>query len=487
MIGFKKDFLSWVKYLVPDQLEQDPPFRGYLARLSRIGMIVVGILAAVGVGLVVTLTVVIRGREVVLIHGLPSTENAVSLWDKLIIIALGFLCILLSRIQVGAETRRYAVWVLMIGSCFMAVLDDVIVGDVDSTAGYLILFLMSAVAAIPFRPWQVTMMGTTVILVFIFQVKIYPGGLNVPDNFYAQMVPTTVLATVITCYLYQARHRLYRARQKEISLKNSIAETAKELLLKHSELQETQAQLVQSEKMAALGNLVAGVAHEINSPLGAIGANADTAKRALDLIRRGLEDDSPRSREKTRITIGTLASLNDEVMKAAERIDNIVTALRNFACLDEGEYQSFNLNQGIEDTLTLVMANPQTEIEVVKDLCPLGELYCRPRLLNQVFINILNNAVEAVTDNGRVTVSTREIEGRVRVQIIDNGRGILPEHIEHVFEPGFTTKGRGVGTGLGLAICYRIIEEHGGVIGVASAPAEGTTVTIELPFPSPDL
>jgi signal transduction histidine kinase len=449
MIGFRKAFLSWVKYLIPDRLERDPPFQVYLARLSRLGMIVVGILAAVGVGLVLFITTVIRGRDMVWIHDLSQADNVVSLWDKLIIIALGLSCIVLSRIRVGAEVGRYAVWALLIGACFLAVVDDVIIGDVDSSAGYLILFVMSAVAAMPFRPWQVTLMGITVILTFIFLVKIYPGGLNVPDNFYAQMVPTTVLATVITCYLYQARHRLFQARQKELSLKNSISETAKELLRKHSELQDTQAQLVQSEKMAALGNLVAGVAHEINSPLGAIGANADTAKRA-------------------------------------KRIDHIVTALRNFACLDEGEFQSFNLNQGIEDTLTLVMANPQTDIEVVKDLAPLKDHYCRPRLLNQVFINILNNAVEAVADTGRVAVSTREIEGRVRIQIVDNGRGIPPEHVERVFEPGFTTKGRGVGTGLGLAICYRIIEEHGGFIGVASSPGEGTTVTIELPLQSPD-
>jgi signal transduction histidine kinase len=250
-------------------------------------------------------------------------------------------------------------------------------------------------------------------------------------------------------------------------------------------LRDTQASLVQSEKMAALGNLVAGVAHEINSPLGSIGSSADTIKRALRVIESALYDGEAASQdERVNKAFQTLVTLNESVSGGVERINRIVTALRNFARLDEGEYQSFDVNGGIEDTLTLVLANPEVHVEVEKDLGPLPELYCRPRELNQVFINILNNALEATGSRGRITIKTREDDDRIRIQITDNGPGIPPEGLARVFEPGYTTKGRGVGTGLGLAISYRIIEDHGGTISIESQPGEGTTVFLALPIKS---
>jgi signal transduction histidine kinase len=337
----------------------------------------------------------------------------------------------------------------------------------------------------PFRPWQVTMLGITLTLTFLFMVRVYPGGLKEPFQYYTQMIPTTVLATVITCYLYQARHRLFRARQKEKHMKESISRYTEELEQTYVKLRDTQASLVQSEKLAALGNLVAGVAHEINSPLGSIGSSADTAGRALQLIQTALEGGQDTCRdEKVQRAFETLRSLNESVAVGVKRIDRIVTALRNFAGLDEGEYQSFNVNKGIEDTLTLVLADPEVRTEVEKDLGPLPELYCRPRLLNQAFINILNNALEACENRGRIVVKTWAEEGRIQIRFSDDGPGIALEDLPRVCEPGFTTKGRGVGTGLGLATCCRIVEDHGGSLDIGSDLGVGTTVTITLPLES---
>ncbi len=486
MIGFNKAFLAWGKYLVPDKLERDPRFRHYLGRLSRIGMIVVGILAGVAVSLILLIKVAFQGKQLIWAYNLGTTSSDfVTLWDKLLIISLGILALFLSRNKLDVEVGRYIVWAMLLATAFISVFDDVMIGDVKSSSGYLVLFLFAGVSAIPFRPWQVTMIGVSFMLIYVFEVKVYPGGMIVADEFFSHMVPTTVLATVITCYLYQARHRLYQARQKEILMKNSISEYAEGLEQANAKLRDTQASLVQSEKMAALGNLVAGVAHEINSPLGSIGSSADTARRALRMIENALyAGDAACQDEKVQQAFQTLVTLNESVTGGVDRIDRIVTALRNFARLDEGEYQSFDVNRGIEDTLTLVLANPEVRVEVEKDLGLLQELYCRPRELNQVFINILNNALEATENQGRITIKTREDDDRIRIQITDNGPGIPPERLARVFEPGFTTKGRGVGTGLGLAISYRIIEDHGGTISLGSQPGEGATVFLVLPIKS---
>ncbi|MGB2908594.1 MAG: ATP-binding protein [Candidatus Aminicenantaceae bacterium] len=486
MIGFNRAFLAWVKYLVPDKLERDPRFRHYLGRLSRIGMIVAGILAGVGVGLLLLIKVAFQGKQLIWVYDLGiASSDFVILWDKLLIIGLGILGLFLSRTKLDVEVGRYIVWAMLLAGAFITVFDDVLTGDVNSSAGYLVLVLFLGVSAIPFRPWQVTMIGVSFMLIYVFEVKVYPGGMGVVDEFFPHMIPTTVLATVLTCYLYQARHRLYQARQKEILMRNSISQYAEDLEQINVKLRDTQASLVQSEKMAALGNLVAGVAHEINSPLGSIGSSADTIKRALRVIESALYDGEAASQdERVNKAFQTLVTLNESVSGGVERIDRIVTALRNFARLDEGEYQSFDVNGGIEDTLTLVLANPEVRVEVEKDLGPLPELYCRPRELNQVFINILNNALEATESRGRITIKTREDDDRIRIQITDNGSGIPPERLALVFEPGYTTKGRGVGTGLGLAISYRIIEDHGGTISIESQPGEGTTVFLALPIKS---
>jgi|GEM_PF-1615995 len=491
MIYFKSAFLSWVKYLVPDQYEKDETFRRYLSRLSRIGMVVAGILAILAIFMLLFNYLVILKRNLLWSYVPDMSPTDVTLIDKLLFLSLGLLCLLLSRLRIGAQTGRHLVWLLMLGACYLTVIDDVIRADFSQTSGYMILLLLIGVGAMPYRPWQVTLMGLTVIMTYSLALRRYPVELAAdpimdPRESYSLLIMATVMATVITGYLYQSRHRLYKARQKEIKLKNSISEYAQELKRTNAKLGDTRAQLIQSEKMAALGNLVAGVAHEINSPLGAIAANADTAKRAMRLIQDSVSADrTSYPDQKVRHAFDTLSSLNEAVTEAADRIDRIVTALRNFAGLDEGEYQSFDLNEGLRDTLTLMATNPRFKAEIVKDLGPLPKIYCRPRQINQVFMNLLNNALEAVGDQGRISLTTRGEGDGIRIQISDNGRGIPADHIERVFEPGFTTKGRGVGTGLGLSICYRIVDEHGGTIGVESQLGEGTTVTLKFPLAPP--
>jgi two-component system NtrC family sensor kinase len=242
--------------------------------------------------------------------------------------------------------------------------------------------------------------------------------------------------------------------------------------------QELTSQLVQAERMAALGLLVAGVAHEINTPMGAIHSNNDIMTRALAKVRQlaGPEPDKEMVR---------LLDIMDEVCRnndtATERIITIVRSLKNFARLDEAERKTVNIHEGIESTLTLLRHQLKNRIRIVKEFGDLPEIECFPNQLNQVFMNILVNAAQAIQDRGTITVKTASLGEAVEVSISDSGTGIPAEHLSKIFDPGFTTKGVGVGTGLGLSICYKIVQDHHGRIEVESSEA-GTTFTITLPL-----
>jgi signal transduction histidine kinase len=172
---------------------------------------------------------------------------------------------------------------------------------------------------------------------------------------------------------------------------------------------------------------------------------------------------------------------NNEV--ATERITKIVWSLKNFARLDEAERKPANIHEGIESTLTVLQHQLKNRIRIVTEFGDLPEIVCHPNQLNQVFMNILVNASQAIAVRGTITIKTWRESDTVNVSIADTGTGISSEHLSKVFDPGFTTKGVGIGTGLGLSICYKIIKEHGGDIEVESSEA-GTTFIITLPIES---
>jgi len=271
---------------------------------------------------------------------------------------------------------------------------------------------------------------------------------------------------------------------QRIHSEEKIRSYAAELEAKNREIRDTQSQLVQSEKMASLGNLVAGVAHEINTPLGSIHANADISRRALEIVKKALGPDGAVDRahsEKLRQALDALHEANTTSLTASARIVKIVKTLRNFARLDEAERKAVDLHEGIESTLTLVYHEFKNRIEIVRDFGELPKVECFPNQINQVFMNILVNAVHAIPEQGAITIMTRPAGDNVTVTIADTGAGISPENVKKIFDPGFTTKGVGVGTGLGLSIVYKIIAAHGGKIDVESAVGKGTSLTITLP------
>jgi PAS domain S-box-containing protein len=245
-------------------------------------------------------------------------------------------------------------------------------------------------------------------------------------------------------------------------------------------------QLVQSEKMASLGQLVAGVAHEINTPMGSIHANIGTARSAVELLERFLARTEVlplvAADKKLPRALAILKESCDMNHLASDRIVQIVGSLRNFARLDEAERKRVDVNDGLDSTLTLLRHQIKHGVDIVRRGPKPLQVECYPNQLNQVFMNLLVNAIQAIAAGGTIRVRIVEDGPHIRIDVEDSGSGIAPEHLSRIFDPGFTTKGVGVGTGLGLAICHQIVTAHAGTISVTSQSGAGSTFSVKIPL-----
>lgn len=242
------------------------------------------------------------------------------------------------------------------------------------------------------------------------------------------------------------------------------------------------AELVNQARLATLGMLVAGLAHEINTPLGALNSNHDVLRRALGRLQAILADDVVEPDELAEVrrivrAVDGILQVND---LAVERMSSLVLGLRTFGRIDRAEVDRADLHEGIDSTLAII-AHELKAITVIHDRGSLPRVECLPHQINQVFMNLLLNARQAMTDGGTITISTWADEDAAHVSIADTGTGMTADTAARIFEPGFTTKGARIGMGLGLIICRQIIDRHGGTLTVQSAPGVGSTFTVSLP------
>lgn len=290
------------------------------------------------------------------------------------------------------------------------------------------------------------------------------------------------------------RRRLLRDGKR---YKKDLEKQNKELARSKAELERLQAQIVHSEKMASIGQLAAGVAHELNNPAGFIYGNMEILRTCAAGLERLLSfyDNAPLPESLTaqvkaikeetdyEHSLEDLKSIITDCHSGAERIRDIVQNLRLFSRLDEAEFKKVNLHDGIESTIRLLSQFYNSgRITLERDYTDLPLVDCYAGQLNQVWMNLFINAAQAISSEGKVRVATRRENDMAIVSISDTGEGILPEHLKKIFDPFFTTKRVGEGTGLGLSITYGIIERHGGSINVESRPGEGTTFTVTLPI-----
>jgi signal transduction histidine kinase len=289
--------------------------------------------------------------------------------------------------------------------------------------------------------------------------------------------------------LFTAARILLERRRLVADLRRANDDLARLL----DELRTAQSRLVQHAKMAALGQLVAGVAHEINTPLAAVVSNNDLFLRCFQRLRTALKDTpglfraQPHDEGASTLAIverdlRAIEELTAVTRSACTRITDIVRTLRTFARLDEAEVKAVDLHEGLESTLVLVQHLVKGGIAVVRRYGELPGVECHPNQINQVFMNLIVNACQAMGEAGTLTISTRTVGDEVEVVIADTGCGIAEPQLSRIFDPGFTTKGAPLGTGLGLSIVYQILEGHGGEITVDSEVGRGTTFTLRLPL-----
>lgn len=279
--------------------------------------------------------------------------------------------------------------------------------------------------------------------------------------------------------------RLLRTASEMIGVYLSRRKAFDELAEAHKNLKDTQTQLVHSEKMASLGMLVAGIAHEINTPMGSINSMHDTLIRATDKLKGVLgeacDEESPHHK-KVESMIKIIDDANRVIQEGTERVTTIVRRLRSFARLDQAELdEAADIHEGLEDTLTLIHHEIKHNITVHRHYGKIPKIACRMSQLNQVFVNILINAKQAIHGKGEITITTYVRGNDVAIEFKDTGIGIPKENLNRILDPGFTTKGVGVGTGLGLSICYQIVQEHHGEILVESEVGKGSTFTVVIP------
>jgi len=284
-------------------------------------------------------------------------------------------------------------------------------------------------------------------------------------------------------------------------LETRVAERTAELAATVAQMERTKGQLLQSEKMAAVGQLAAGVAHEINNPIGFVNSNLGSLRvhvrqllaliAAFDELRQATpESDVRRQRIDTACAQADLEYLRqdigdliDESAQGLSRVKKIVENLKDFSHVDAAEWQSADINAGLESTINVAWNELKYKATVIRSYGHLPRVHCLPAQLNQVFLNLLVNAAQSIDVHGTITLSTGSGEGFVWIEISDTGRGMSEEVQRRIFEPFYTTKPGGQGTGLGLSISWEIIvEKHAGKIDVSSQLERGTRFRIELPL-----
>lgn len=292
---------------------------------------------------------------------------------------------------------------------------------------------------------------------FLGVVIIFIGQKNItdPQTDVLQSIATQLATAIVQASLFE------QITKKNNELQNTL-----------NELKETQLQLINSEKMASLGQLVAGVAHEINTPLASINSNNDIAGKLIQKLDKNRQNSN---------IIDTIQKINYIDAEAIKRISGIVKSLKRFVRLDEADLQFADINKELDLTLELIKHETKNKINIIRDYQDIPQIKCYPNMLNQVFMNILVNACQSIEENGEIKISTFFKDNNLIVKIKDNGCGIEDEMKDKIFSAGSTTKKIGIGTGLGLAISLKIIEKHKGIIEFTSQKGKGSEFIIKIP------
>ena len=302
-----------------------------------------------------------------------------------------------------------------------------------------------------------------------------------------------------------------KLEQANATLEERVVARTEELSRAYDDLKESQVQLVQAEKMSSLGAMVAGISHEINTPLWYLMSNSsviqerledvselcDIAESMLAAVRtrssiketvsRGLTDMHRLMNGGMKEDIDEAKDLIQDNLDGLEELTTLAQSLKDFSRLDRARLGEFDVNEGLDKTLLIAKNKLKNKATVHKHYGDVPLIQCSPSQINQIFLNLLTNAADAIAENGEIVLHTWQENGKVEISISDTGCGIPEEILPKVSDPFFTTKEVGTGTGLGLSIVDQIVKAHGGEFSIMSEPGKGTNVTIALPIVAPGM
>ena len=527
----------WGRYAAPRTMERDVRFRIVLDEATHRGLLVAGwfgVVALLGFAVALLAYAFVGGADMVeTTRALP--ESVLS--DKLAALAASVVFLAVARLHPSTRWARALVALYVLAAGWAMLQTDFARDDLGFAAGWLTLLLLFTVGTVPFQPVQTAAVGLALTAMHTAYIAL-PGNADLDGaegRRFAFLILATFVCTVMSGALYAGRNRQHRvaerldrlgerlqrrsqqleARTDELEAQRGTLEAQRgELSASLERLEAAQGQLVQQQKMASLGQLTAGVAHELKNPLNFVNNFAQLSTELLDEMEEELREEPQRSvGEALDASSDLLSDLRTNAAKIREhgrRADGIIRSMLAHSRATPGPRRAAAVNPLLDEYVGLSYHGMRAEhqelqVDVQKDLGPdVGEITMVPEEIGRVFLNLLDNAFAAVRERrlaeieaGRdyapaVTVRSRRVGGGprgagVEVRIGDNGTGMPEETRAHIFEPFYTTKPTGEGTGLGLSLTYEIVVHgHGGTLDVETREGEGTAFTVFLPDAPPE-
>jgi signal transduction histidine kinase len=488
------------RYFAQGPLERDRAFCQTLTHLAHRGLIVAGAVALCGIAAYLAFHL-LAGDPFVWAETYATRKSHVAMWDKVLVGALALAMVAIGRLRPGLPVARATMAAFVLASGWVIVLENFNPDNYNISSGWLTLLLVVSVGTVPYRTWQIVLLGAGLTVEYWYFAAITPGAAGDRAGFYFLVLAIGV-NSVVAGALYASRYAQHRSLRRMARLKRSASARNDALAAALKRERAMQEQLVVSEKLASLGRLTAGVAHELKNPLNFVTNFAGLARELVTELRQELErDPERRAADFLSSEEGLLEGLEintEKIAKHGQRADAIIRNMLAHSRATPGERRPTDLNRLLDEYVGLAYhgmraAHSGFNVDIRRDLDPaLGTPEVVPEELGRVFLNLLDNAFDAVraraTDGSEeyapaVSVATRRRDdGGVEIRISDNGAGMTDEVAAHIFEPFYTTKDTGEGTGLGLSLAYDVVTQaHGGTIEVDSRPGEGTTFLVTIP------